>query len=277
MSAKALNIKFYLLITLFLICLFLILSPKIRVYAQVTPCPTPEPGKPAIVRDLASAITLRSLTTQGTCIEGEQARVDLGAFYTKLNTYTILKDTFFTKSKLPATKTVLAGPGNKDQSDLNPLLGNEALIHIKETNLNITGSLTNPTPKSAVIFVDGNLNFGTNVTYGSAGSYGLVFIVGGQVRIRRDLVTQIHGVIIAQGQICTASAADGSCPSVLTEGNALTINGSLIALDPANPIRFMRKLANPANPAEIINFDPKYLVNLRDLMSTNILIIGEEE
>lgn len=273
MPAKALNIKFYLLITLFLVCLFLILSPKIRVFAQVPPCPTPAAGKPAIVRDLASALSIGSLTTQGTCITGDKASVDPGAFYVHLDSYDALKSTFFTKSKSPATKNILP-LGDKTQANLGTISA--------ETLFNVQGNLTmggNPAgTKTAVIFVDGNLIINSNITYGSTGTYGLVFVVGGDVFISRaSTLNQIYGVIIAQGQICTAASGSVCEATFYPTTTILNINGGLIALDRDKPILFRRQYSTTDSPSEVINFAPKFLVNLRDLMSTNILIIGEEE
>lgn len=120
---------------------------------------------------------------------------------------------------------------------------------------------------TGVIFIDGNLLISQENT-GST-QEGLVFVVKGDVNIDKD-VTRIDAVIISEGTICTAY--DGtSCLDL--DGNTttpqLTINGSLISLNGANPIKFSRSLGtdDDTTPAEKIVHQVKYLVILRDLLS----------
>lgn len=123
-----------------------------------------------------------------------------------------------------------------------------------------------------IIFVDGNLNFTEDYTYGS-GSTGTVFGVKGDVNIASN-VTQVNGVLISSGTIYTAGAG---CTTNSVVTAPLTINGSLIALNESRPIQFCRNLQanNATQAAETINHQVKYLVILKDLFSETLQKWGE--
>lgn len=155
--------------------------------------------------------------------------------------------------------------GDKNEGDI-PLTNSDHVYHI---NGNLTIGNNIPGNKTGVIFVDGNLIINPSskkLTDGGANS-GLVFVVKGDVNIDKD-VTRIDAVIISEGTICTAY--DGtSCLDGNTTTPQLTINGSLISLNGANPIKFGRSLGtdDDTTPAEKIVHQVKYLVILRDLLS----------
>lgn len=147
-------------------------------------------------------------------------------------------------------------------------------------NLNIEGN--NDGDGTGVVFVDGNLNFNGNYCYGAtgatatgtaddcsaatspAGLIGAVYIVKGDINIASN-VTRIDAVLIAEGTIYTegAECSKSSPPA----GSPLTINGSLISLNPLKPPVFCRTLLDNSQPAEKINHQVKYLVILRNLIS----------
>lgn len=165
-----------------------------------------------------------------------------------------------------------AAPSNVTKHDSD----SEERINLGGNNDHIyhfTGDLAIDSPddivgnNTGVIFIDGDLLISQNNT-GST-QEGLVFVVKGNVNIDKD-VKEVDAVIISEGTICTAY--DGtSCLDL--DGNTttpqLTINGSLISLNGANPIKFGRSLGTDDDtiPAEIINHQVKYLVILRDLLS----------
>lgn len=131
-----------------------------------------------------------------------------------------------------------------------------------------------------VIFVDGVLNINDNFcntnTVGSANCNsstpidaltGTVYVVSGNVIIdpsvtRIDAVIISYGTIYTEGVDCTMSSDP--------PGSQLIINGSLVSLNADEPIQFCRKLADNSTAAEKIVNQPKYLVILRDLMSTTV-------
>lgn len=161
--------------------------------------------------------------------------------------------------------------GDKSQTNI-PFDTNCDHIYQISGNLNISGN--NVGSKSGVVFVDGNLNFTENYTYGSA-TEGSVFVVSGDVNIYKD-VTSIDAVIISNGIICTAFDFGTSlCPGTNIVTLPLTVNGSLISIkqpdpteiNPQEPIRFRRSLLDNNPPAETINHQVKYLVILRKLFS----------
>lgn len=142
--------------------------------------------------------------------------------------------------------------------------------------------------KTMVIFVSGNLIINSDIKHvNGAGNEdpnsGVVFVVKGNVNIA-TAVTQVNAVIIAEGVICTAF--DGTnCLDGTTTTPKLTINGSIVSLNPpaatpdprcaptvtaACPLKFVRSLADNTTAAEVINYQPKYLVILRDLFSDTL-------
>lgn len=131
-----------------------------------------------------------------------------------------------------------------------------------------------------VIFIDGDLNITKNLKI-NAPSKALVFITGGNINIGSN-VTQADGVFISFGTICTAFE-NGSCPSssVITN-NALTVHGSLISLkDPKNgnddeALKLKRSLVDNSQPAELVNFEPRYLALLNDLLTSDLQVRFED-
>lgn len=187
----------------------------------------------------------------------------------KIPTYQDLLTTYYTKAKQTATIQKVSVSGNATQANLNfsPL---DTLLYISG-DLDISGPLPPSSNKTAVVFIDDNLHFQTNYTYGTS-STGTVFVVGGNVNID-TAVTTINATIISSGVVCTAFES-GSCPAGLTNplpsNQRLVINGSLISLS-ENPIKFRRDLVDNTNyAAEQVNQDPKYLVILRDLFSQTL-------
>lgn len=174
------------------------------------------------------------------------------------------------QAAVPSTVTKLPSAPFSGQIDLGG--STDHIYHftndvIIDSPSDITGNRT------GVIFIDGNLTIGpmpgNKLQSGTANS-GLVFVVKGDVNINK-VMTTIDAMIISEGTICTASEGDPpACPSGLTDPattSQLVINGSLISLNPAKPIKFRRALSNNSRPAEKINHQVKYLVILRDLIS----------
>ena len=148
----------------------------------------------------------------------------------------------------------------------NDFNGSLNIYEINNGNLTIKNDLNNSTEKrTLVVFVDKTLTINTNILHPDVNS-GLVFVVKGNVNIDKT-VTQIDAVIIAQGTIYTAAASGSTCTVSSVPATPLTINGSLVSLDPDNPIIFCRSLTDNSQPAEKINHQVKYLVILRDLLS----------
>ncbi|MDO8498605.1 MAG: hypothetical protein Q7S44_02365 [bacterium] len=139
---------------------------------------------------------------------------------------------------------------------------------------------------TVIIFVDGDLTINGNITYGGAvdaslnntKTYGTIFIVKGNIYVATT-VTELDAVFITAGptsQFCDA-ASSSPCPTSVVSASALIINGAVIALNPSYPPQFMRTLGaiNGTTPAETVKYQPKYLVNFKDILGRNLSIWNE--
>lgn len=210
-----------------------------------------------LAEGLVSAPSIEgTFTTTGGCLVTSKSA--FAPF--SIPTYADLKSKYYTQSK-KSKQTIGALSTITDQT-----------VYLVTGNLTLDLALSGA--GSALVFVDGDLYIPINITYGTTTS-GLVFIVQGKVRIHKD-VTRIDAVIIAEGEVCTASS-DGTsnCPTSDTPASQLIVNGSLISINQsdATPLKFKRTLdpAAPINnsnsPAEKMIQQPKYLVLLKDLLS----------
>ncbi|MBI2011206.1 hypothetical protein HYS91_00410 [Candidatus Daviesbacteria bacterium] len=219
-------------------------------------------------------------TKTGECIIDNAAISPLQeARITKIKSYADLKSIFYDQAK--TTSFVEKHPplvGNKTHSDLDlGALGGKDHLYLIQGDLSITGNISGSS--TGIIFVDGNLTIGDptlpsyKLQYGNDAS-GLVFVVGKDIRIDK-LVSQIDGVMISSGTICTAWD-NGVCPQgdVLVN-EALVIYGSLISLDESKPIKFKRTLTINTDASEIIKTQFKYLVILKNSFSQDLLISTE--
>jgi hypothetical protein len=192
----------------------------------------------------------------------------------KLPNFDDLKSLYFDQSKV-LRKTTVPGPNGSGEQNIANFIS-----ELEDSDSNriffISGSLdidsnSFSTSKAVplVIFVKDELNIGKNITYAkSSNDAGIVFIVGKNVNVDKS-VTEINAVIISQGNIYTAGSGC-SLASNSSTNSQLVINGSLISLDSSNPIQFCRNIDNKNNPAELVNYQPKYLVILRNILFDNV-------
>lgn len=195
-----------------------------------------------------------------------------------LPSYAEMKSLYFDQSK-SANKTTLTG--NQDEGNI-PLTGTNNRLYY------ITGNLTlNNKPSgnnTGIIFIDGNLLIKTpNKKFDFGDNYsGIVFVVQGNVYIDQGMgggaSKSLDAFFITFGQFCSASTGDSAttatCQPSGTTAPQLIINGSIISLGTSTP-QFVRSLTNNTNPAEIINFQPKYLVILKDIFARDLKIWKE--
>lgn len=255
------SIMYYVLGVMGIFCLAYYVLPTMyyvpNAYAQTGTCSTSASGTPTVQGGLVSTPDLTNnlvTNSEGVCIIDPRAAF---APY-KIPTYDDLKSLYYTQSKANKTEYTPPSGVEANQDNLRSTLNSSDVILFRgDLRLdNISGS-----PKTAVVFVEGNLFFDRDFTLGDANS-GIVFIVRGNVNI--DLtVTRIDAVIISGGTIYTAGA---NCPKSLVPASQLVINGSLISLG-TNSIKFCRNLSNNTEPAEKINHQVKYLVILRNILS----------
>jgi hypothetical protein len=119
-----------------------------------------------------------------------------------------------------------------------------------------------------VVFVDGNLTVSSNVIIN--GSSTLTFVVRGNITVNTS-VTQADGIYIAGGvdaagaDIAGSAFADtgGTAPGTITQ---LVVNGGVYAAS----FNLARVLSanNDSIPADLFNFQPKYLLNLSSLLGS---------
>ncbi|OGE27669.1 hypothetical protein A2867_03890 [Candidatus Daviesbacteria bacterium RIFCSPHIGHO2_01_FULL_40_11] len=209
----------------------------------------------------------------GVCVVDPQA-----AFVPfRIGSYNELRSLYFDQAKTSNQLKKITFTGDTGEGALSNCLTNPTCwdqdSNTSELSIYITGSVefaNGPLTgtKSAVIFIDGNLNINpgtispqTQYPYGTANT-GVVLVVGGNVSID-PVITRIDAVIISGGKIYTAGE---DCRTSSVDANPLTVNGSLISLNPGS-IVFCRSLASNTQAAEIIEHQAKYLVILRNLLS----------
>lgn len=223
-------------------------------------------GTTAIANGLVSTPELSSnfVNSSGACIIDPKAAF---APY-RLPTFDDLKSLYYTQAKSSSTvnKVSPLDESSTNFGQFNSSMQRSKLDSIFFVNGNLI--ISNPnfssnSKKTALIFVKGNIDVNANITYGDT-DFGLVLVVEGDVNIDPS-VTRIDAIIISGGTIYTAGANCSNLNPVLT--SQLVINGSLISLTDATPIKFCRTLTDTSQPAEQINHQVKYLVILRDLMS----------
>ena len=165
------------------------------------------------------------------------------------------------------------GERSENQTYLNNISGNS--IYNITGNLTIDGTINAP-QRSVIVFVDGNLLINQNITYGRGNSNaGFVFIVKGDVRVHTR-VTELNGIFVTNGAFCSATndTTSANCSDVgLIQ--QLVINGAVISTNSSKPPKFVRRLDENVNPAEKINFEPKYLVMLKDTLSSSQRVFTE--
>lgn len=263
---------------------FLILSPQ--KVAQAGSCIS---GSTSIVEGLVTTPALQNdISTSGqNCVIASSAPVSLSdAKIAKVQDYTNFKTLYFNQSKLPSS-----GPSQQkytvsgDQTDYftSTNIQRESIYNI-QANSTTPGNLTftkdiqvsAASAKTIVVYVDGDLkfNFAGTFIYGNlSSSAGIVFVVNGNIDIGQN-VTEVDAVLISNKTICTTyDFSSNQCPTTNVLTNGLTIKGSLISLNSIYPIQFKRKLANnDLAPAEEIDAQAKYLVILKDILSSDLLI-----
>jgi hypothetical protein len=163
----------------------------------------------------------------------------------------------------------------------------------KNILISTTGNLTvgtlnfdaYPDTTVAVVFVDGDILINQDIIQKSA-TQGIVFIASGDINIDQS-VARVDAVLITFGRYCSfwdATRVGAECgePSVLLPTlKALTINGSIISLtqNSLKAPKFVRNIGgvkNTSTPAEVVNYQPKYLAILKEVFGRTTKIWSEE-
>ncbi len=222
-----------------------------------------------------------------------QCVIDPKAAYArfKVPNYDELKSVFFTQNKSVASQTLntTSTPGCSGGNTIflkNLVFTNKTVVnvqcnytHIADTDPTNGPFATVGTSQTVVIFADNHLYIDTDLNYGGD-NYGVVIIAKGDIYIA-PTVTKINAILVNQGAIYTTN--NGSSYTSLVPGSLqLVINGSLISLGQSSGARvyFNRSLTDNNVPAEIVNYQPKFLVLLRGLLTQSYTIqreIGADE
>lgn len=219
--------------------------------------------------DLIQTPTLSGFSTKsssGACVIDPQKSPFIPY---KLPTYDDLTSAYYNQKKSIPNILVKHDPLSNDRTDGDiGLTSSSDHLYYVNGNLNINSNI--PGSQTGVIFVEGNLTINPSSKKLKTGnSTGLVFIVKGNVYIDPS-VTEIDAIIISSGNIYTAGTT--TCEtSTVPVTQALTVNGSLITIGETSKVVFCRKIDSAiAEPAEIINHQPKYFVILRNIYSDTL-------
>lgn len=223
---------------------------------------------------LGSSTNVTRFSADGKCIVGTRATIP--AF--GIPTYEEMKTLYYTQAV--DSSTVFKHGASSTAQDQSYILlnngGGRDHLYLINSDLNINGAINGG--ELGVIFVDGNLNIRNNITQ-PAPNKGIVFVVKGNINIL-STVTAINAVLIDYGTFCSAYdfSANG-CPPTNTVSPQLTITGSVIYLNQTagTAPKFVRDNSSSGNglAAEIINYDPKYLVLLKNVMARNLTVWKE--
>ncbi len=222
-----------------------------------------------------------------------QCVIDAKAAYArfKVPNYDELKSVFFTQNKSVASQTLntTSSPGCAGGNTIflkNLVFTNKSVVnvqcnytHIADTDPTNGPFATVGTSQTVVIFADNHLYIDTDLNYGGD-NYGVVIIAKGDIYIA-PTVTKINAILVNQGAIYTTNNGS-NFTSLVPNSLQLVINGSLISLGQSAGARvyFNRSLSDNNIPAEIVNFQPKFLVLLRGLLTQSYTIqreIGADE
>lgn len=271
-------IKIYL--TLFI--LFLVFFSFSRVFAA---CPLANQERARIqlegsnsflsLTDTIDAFSSNRFSVSSKCLIGTRAFIPQSF----LPNYQEMKSLYYTQNKAVSIEKPTVTAGNITQSSsASPIdLSSSSNPVVKGRLYNVSGNLTvenNITvEETGIIFIDGDLFINTNLTHTNQDA-GLVFVVGGSVYITPN-VDRVDAFIITHNEFCSAyNSVASQCYPSFYQASKLTINGSLIFLNnPPPPIptpykpQFVRANANNRDPSEEINYQPKYLIILKEIFS----------
>lgn len=250
-------------------------SPSSRVSAQ---CATGTQ-----IRVESGLISAQSLAAFGaganvSCIESSRAVIPEFA----IQTYPDMKTLYYDQADSSISKTKLTGIQTQDNppKDVIRLVAseNDKLYWITSnpadpSNPDLIINADTPVLKNGVVFIDGDLYINSDLKK-DTDTTGLVFVVQGKIYINPGVKT-INAFMISYTGFCSAWNGTTCADDNPANQNHLTINGSVISLSSIVSPQFVRKKATPDIAAETINYQPKYLVILKDIFSRDLKIWKE--
>lgn len=204
------------------------------------------------------------------CVTGLPAKMQEIFF----QSYDVMKTLYYDQAKISITKTKITG--DAIQANIN------AATQLYQITGNLTINNDIALTKPIVVFVGGNLYINSNLTSNDAQT-GIMFVVKGGIYINRNIPLVgsntsviINAFLIDYTGFC--SAWDGMIPPDPNGSNCvdfpdfatekyLTINGSVISMNPNVAPQFARKKATETISSETIKYEAKYLVIMKSIFS----------
>lgn len=221
-----------------------------------------------------------------------QCVIDQKAAYVnfKVPNYNELKSVFYTQNKSAVLTTLNSTsspncPGGATIYLKNLSFSGKTAVNVQCTFTHIADTDPSNGPfaipgsnQTVVVFADNHVYIDTDLNYGGD-TYGLVIVAKGDIYIQPSVRT-INAILVNEGNVYTTN--DGtSYTTLVPNSQQLVINGSLINLSQgAGRIFFNRSLTDNNLPAEVVNYQPKFLILLRGLMTQSYTIqreIGPDE
>lgn len=239
-------------------------------FAQSVPCQVNTRNEGLITSPLIDAGSKFGNPT-GNCIIDPKAKIPQEQARIKVHSYEELFTQFYTNNKFVGASNKVAGVPP------STLSGKKVYYHTGDLNITSLTSSASTSGNVGMIFIDGNLFINGNINYAPTDpESGVVFIVKGNIYIHPDVST-IHGVLVSDGEICTAyDTVTITCNNLVLTSSALTVNGSLVSLNSNKPIKFKRTLSDNNFAAEVINAQPKFLVILKGIFSQALTYYSED-
>jgi hypothetical protein len=158
-------------------------------------------------------------------------------------------------------------PANPTRAQVSALVDADCQGVEVAGDLTLNGSWGSYSGLPMVVFVAGDLTASQNFTLGA--DTGIIFVVKGDINIRSS-VTRLDGVFIAGGTFRSSDAPCGGTAST----SQLVINGAVLVFGPGE-LCLTRALANNTPPAELVNFEPKYLWLFREVIGESRSVYNE--
>lgn len=187
--------------------------------------------------------------------------------------YDVLWDKYESKIE-DTTGTVVPPPDELNNGIITGAVGVDGGVMLWNGNIggvNVTNFGAGANERPTAIFVDGNMTIDSNISINA--NSGIIFIVRGDIIVEND-VTEIDGMFITDGFFNSRNGTN--CGDLNPNKNdvRLVINGAVHAF---GELCFTRDLgaSNENTPAELINYEPKYLYLFQEIVGDPTVIYRE--
>lgn len=192
---------------------------------------------------------------------------------TNTTMYDALWDKYESKIE-DTTGTVVPPPDQLNNGIITGAVSVDGGVMLWQGNIggvNVTNFGAGANERSTVIFVDGSMTIDKNISIDA--NSGIIFIVREDIIVEND-VTEIDGIFITNGLFNSRNGTN--CGDLNPNKNdvQLVINGAVHAF---GELCFTRDLgaSNENTPAELINYEPKYLYFFQEIVGDPTVIYRE--